>query len=265
MSTPPNIKISVPNPCSKDWEKMASQGDGKFCGHCSKVVYDFSTFTDRELVDFFSKPKEKVCGRYENTQLNRLISIQEPVATSYFHQFFMSAALALGIAGTASSQNTVATQKSGSSASVHSIKKSVTPVNDSAHQITGMVIDSANSQPLSGANLAIEHNGKRIAETTTDGEGKFKFIISRSFIGSHLTLLVMYYGADEKTIKFKLRKLPVQVAPIAMHVKSSPPNVISYKIDLISPTTTRSYTTGDSVEIHQRPVPQKKHKKWLLF
>ncbi len=260
------IKLTIPNPCSEDWNKMTPQGDGRFCNRCSHIIRDFSTYSDRELIEFLSKEKGKVCGRFEETQLNREIFIQQPYSTSSFHKFVMSIALALGIAGSANSQNNVAIQKTATGTSIQHHKKTTAPIDDSAHQITGSVIDSSNSQPLSGAMLAIEHNGKRISETKTDNEGKYKFIISRSFIGSHLTLLVMYYGADEKTIKFKPLKFPLQIAPVEMHIVCS--NTVVVEGRSIPLVTGRLPITGfvmDSAQIHSTPKKIKKHKKWLLF
>lgn len=74
MATKQPIRISIPTPCHKDWNKMTPAEQGRFCDSCQKCVIDFTKYTDRELHDFFSKHSgERICGRYNITQLNRAI------------------------------------------------------------------------------------------------------------------------------------------------------------------------------------------------
>lgn len=56
---------------------MQSVDGGRHCGHCQKVVVDFTRFTDAQLLDYFRK-NEGGCGRFTSEQLNR--TIQEVVA-----------------------------------------------------------------------------------------------------------------------------------------------------------------------------------------
>ncbi len=68
-----NFRISIPEPCHEDWEKMSAQQKGRYCHSCEKVVADFTSFSDEELRDFFQqypKRKEKPCGRFRLDQVS---------------------------------------------------------------------------------------------------------------------------------------------------------------------------------------------------
>lgn len=68
------LKISLPEPCHEDWHKMTPAAQGKFCGSCEKIVVDFTTYSDQELINFFVHRNQKACGRFNHTQLDRNIS-----------------------------------------------------------------------------------------------------------------------------------------------------------------------------------------------
>ena len=68
-----NMNISIKKPCHENWNEMTPNEQGAFCGKCVKTVVDFSTKTIDEIKDFFnSTTEEKVCGRFETTQLTSL-------------------------------------------------------------------------------------------------------------------------------------------------------------------------------------------------
>ena len=62
------IKIQINEPCHENWNDMTDVEKGRFCGVCSKVVVDFTQFSDAQLFDYFSKKRtdvsEKLCGRF---------------------------------------------------------------------------------------------------------------------------------------------------------------------------------------------------------
>ncbi|MDR0227452.1 MAG: carboxypeptidase-like regulatory domain-containing protein [Flavobacteriaceae bacterium] len=55
-------KITIPEPCSEDWNLMTPQEKGRHCAVCDKVVVDFSNATRQEIVDHIGNDAE-VCGR----------------------------------------------------------------------------------------------------------------------------------------------------------------------------------------------------------
>ncbi len=72
-----NFIVRIPEPCHEDWNKMQPDEKGKFCGSCSKSVFDFSNKTDSEIKNILIEHKDqKVCGHFKKTQIDRPLSIK---------------------------------------------------------------------------------------------------------------------------------------------------------------------------------------------
>ena len=97
------MQITIPQPCHESWDKMTQAEKGKFCGSCQKVVVDFSKMTDTELIAYFKKPKDSVCGRFKENQLNRVITAP-PKRLPWIKYFFQIAIPAFLFSIKASSQ-----------------------------------------------------------------------------------------------------------------------------------------------------------------
>lgn len=69
MSEPANFKVRIPEPCHEDWTKMQPESNGRFCNSCSKVVVDFTAFTDEELLAYFQNTQSSICGRIHSHKL----------------------------------------------------------------------------------------------------------------------------------------------------------------------------------------------------
>jgi hypothetical protein len=96
-----NYKISIPEPCSEDWNKMTPNENGRFCMSCSKTVVDFTLMSPEEIQQYFTQNKnEGVCGRFKNSQLET-ITIQIPsrilhTQTQYHKIFLLALFIAMG-------------------------------------------------------------------------------------------------------------------------------------------------------------------------
>lgn len=92
-----NFKLSIPNPCQEDWDKMTPDETGRFCNSCVKSVVDFSSMSAMEIQQYFIKNSGKsVCGRFKNEQLDALIiKIPKQILFSQtkFHKVFLVALL----------------------------------------------------------------------------------------------------------------------------------------------------------------------------
>lgn len=68
------MKIQINKPCHENWDAMTPNEKGAFCSLCKKNVVDFTQKTIGEIKDFFTETpqSEKVCGRFEETQLQAL-------------------------------------------------------------------------------------------------------------------------------------------------------------------------------------------------
>ena len=76
------MKITIPVPCTENWDNMLQKEQGKFCLKCSKIVIDFSSQSKEEILQFFQNSKGKICGRFSNNQLEKIIT--PSIITSYF-------------------------------------------------------------------------------------------------------------------------------------------------------------------------------------
>lgn len=70
MSRSKPLIISIPEPCSEDWDKMSPSEQGRFCGACQRTIVDFSVMDDAEVLRYFSE-HQHLCGRFVTEQLNR--------------------------------------------------------------------------------------------------------------------------------------------------------------------------------------------------
>ncbi len=66
------FQLEIPKPCTQNWDAMTPSQQGRFCNSCAKVVVDFTTMSDEEVLNFFKKKKEEeVCGRMAEDQIER--------------------------------------------------------------------------------------------------------------------------------------------------------------------------------------------------
>jgi hypothetical protein len=71
------LMLSIPNPCSENWNNMTPQEKGRFCDTCQKCVVDFTAMTDAVVLDYFNKNNGKICGRFDKRQLDRVLIIND--------------------------------------------------------------------------------------------------------------------------------------------------------------------------------------------
>ena len=64
-----SFTLTIPKPCSEDWNEMNETQKGAFCKRCAKEVIDFSQTSKLELSRKIKKG-ENICGRFKPSQLN---------------------------------------------------------------------------------------------------------------------------------------------------------------------------------------------------
>ena len=65
-----SMKPYIPEPCHEDWNAMTPKEQGRFCDVCAKVVVDFTTMSDEEIINYLQQhSKQKICGLFSNEQL----------------------------------------------------------------------------------------------------------------------------------------------------------------------------------------------------
>ena len=71
--------IEIANPCQADWECMEGDEQSRFCGQCSKRVYNLSAMTSDEAVKLISESESTPCIRLYRRQDGTVINQDCPV------------------------------------------------------------------------------------------------------------------------------------------------------------------------------------------
>ncbi len=148
-----SIQLSIPNPCSQNWDEMTPSGNDRHCAHCSTTVIDFTTCTDAELYQFFAKGNDHVCGRYLSTQLDRPIRIPlQPHSRLYRMIVAMGLTLIFGAAVDVKAQDQPTVLKGG---------------------IKGHIV-AARDEPMDKYSVQIIRGNKTILQLQADKNGDFE-------------------------------------------------------------------------------------------
>jgi len=166
------INISVPKPCHENWEAMTPEEQGRFCGVCSKTVFDFTKATDKEIIEHLNTDAT-ACGRFVSSQLNRdLILPKEKSSYWIIASATLFSFLGIGSQTTYSQvkQDTIQTDKKNlNQGSIKTVKNPIT--------ITGIVSDDLG--PMYGANIVIKES---TIGTSTDFDGKYSIKVNEGDI-----------------------------------------------------------------------------------
>ena len=80
MNTKQQIKISIPELCHEDWNKMTPNEKGSFCSKCCKTVVDFTQKSPEEIKSILIQNSgKKVCGRFMSDQLDEPAPLNIPI------------------------------------------------------------------------------------------------------------------------------------------------------------------------------------------
>ena len=193
------IKISIPEPCHENWQKMTVTEKGRFCSSCQKNVTDFTKSSDREILKAYNKD-ENLCGRFNVSQLNRKISIPKEKETLWM----IAAASIIAFLGlgnqTVKAQNNVNTEQTDKK----QLSDSTSFKTPDPTKFSGRIIDEY-GVPLPGVTIVIK--GTKIA-TSSDYDGMFSIntkegiTIILSYIG-FITQEVILTKNTKRTFKLK--------------------------------------------------------------
>lgn len=194
------IQFQVPEPCSENWNKMHSLPGGRFCDNCEKTVVDFSQMTDNELVRYFEKNNQQLCGRFRSDQLNK--EIEFPRVPNSFQKLKSIAAIAAGLlawnpapAQTILPQENISIVKKTKDTKGEKDKLKNPNATFSKNKLKGIVKDE-NGETLIGVNILLEKN----KGTTTDIDGKFELEIPSDWESFDITF--SYVGYETQVIEF---------------------------------------------------------------
>ncbi len=81
------IQLQIPEPCHENWNAMTPVEKGRFCSSCEKTVIDLSGKSDAQIIQFFKRKPEHVCGHLHADQLNRDL-VAEPKRIPWLRYLF---------------------------------------------------------------------------------------------------------------------------------------------------------------------------------
>lgn len=203
--------LTIDNLCNQEWSLMTNTDSGKYCLQCSKVVVDFTKLTDVEITEIVMRSGEKLCGRLNKQQLNRILENFQPGNNSKIFKI-LAGLIFLGIPAYSSSkaQNWIKTETV-SNVDTENFESQIVgkreALTDSLKNvIQGIVIDVQSNEPLPGAVVII--GGTKIG-VATDDEGKFKFTIPDSLLSNLIHLEVQFIGFETLNIYINKIDLPL--------------------------------------------------------
>lgn len=200
-------KISIPNPCQENWLEMTALEQGRFCKLCQKNVFDFTTASDREILEAYNKDQQ-LCGRFTTSQLNRDLHIRKEkssiwvAATSAIVSF-----IGLGT-NEVQSQETINVEQTDKKVLTDSIKNST----NEEIEVSG-VVHLEDGLPIIGVNIIVKGT-KKATQTDLDGNFIIKANLNDELVFSYLGLI-----DNEIIINKKSKKLRVIL-------KEDPQNVL---------------------------------------
>lgn len=203
-------RITIPEPCHEDWDKMTPTEKGRFCAACKRNLVDFTTYSTQDLFREISASNGNVCGRFRNDQLNKLI-YAEPYKKPGFISYAFASALAFFNAPSATAKHKTNTAIVGIENPLAS-KYSVTSNETDTLTIRGIVVDTTGKSIGEGVQISIQ---ELPYDTFTGTNGEFSLIIRSKVESDSLTFLVNpfsdYSGELRVAITELYERKPLQI------------------------------------------------------
>jgi len=172
-------QLTVNQPCLEKWEEFKPTTSGGFCSVCSKNVVDFTTMTEKELMEYLLNSSGNTCGRFLKNQLNHPITPGSNQRKNRFGWSYLKTGLA-GLSMILFSQNSLAYTAESKMPTIQMEKQpginTDTPV--IPHLIEGVVYDEEGNA-LPGVNVIIK--GTSFGKVT-DIDGKFSIEVNEGDI-----------------------------------------------------------------------------------
>lgn len=173
------MKIQIPKPCHENWNAMNPQQKGRFCGSCQKVVIDFTTMSNSEIVNHFKDYKGNTCGRFYETQLNTNLVSLKPQKSTFWSKLIAASFTLFFFSNQSYSQNTnLKTEVIESNQSDKNEDNLNETSTNNYFKIKGKVIDSSKNS-ISDALVSIQGTNHSIL---TDTNGNFELSITKTEI-----------------------------------------------------------------------------------
>ena len=206
-----NIQLILTSPCAERWDEMQPSGAGRYCDSCEKNIVDLSTKSDAELLQFFNKKKDDVCGRLLSSQLNRELLL--PSLRASWHWLLPLAVGAMLVSPSQANELKPFTVQSNPTDSLPNLNDTLPKLAIKATTVNGRVVDNDSGKGLAG--VRITHKGFANLLAVTDSAGRFALKLEHENLSEVFTFyLIGFNRADWKITDGILVKL--NIAPIML-------------------------------------------------
>ncbi len=195
-----NYSIQIDNPCAENWNAMTKTDKGKFCAMCEKNVIDFSKLTDNEILKIIesnTNGNKNLCGRFTQTQLNRVLIDTNPQTSPKLYQFLAGLLLFSANANAITEKPKI--ENFGKETKDPIIWENDTipkTKNQTDFTITRKIIDVW-KEAIPGASIVLKGN-KQIATVSNDN-GEFSLSIPEKMFKNSLVLDITSMGYKDTT------------------------------------------------------------------
>jgi len=203
------LKLTIPKPCSQDWNEMSRTDTGRFCDSCKKHVTDFTNFSEQQLKEYFSKANGNVCGNFSPDQLDRFLITQDyKKRRNFLPQLLVSAALTIGLESKAEALKHSGTLQVNTVNKLQPERKfiSTSSSSDSSRYISGRILDYRDNAAISFVTISVKGVDHQV---TSDINGNFIIAIPDTFLTKEITLLFTIVGYTKKEIQLLIPALPI--------------------------------------------------------
>lgn len=232
---------------------MSPVETGRFCHACTKVVTDFSSMSDEQLIDFFAKraSDSQPCGRFRKDQLDKMIRITPP--RTKFRFFRLAASFLLA-------QTLLYQEKAfGKTGMQIEVVSAADTTGDGSVTIRGRVLDYHSDEPVTGLKVYVDNT---TLYGITDKTGSFSITIPAKISGN-VTLQTAYIDNESYVAGSVILAMPINTEEMAgkelilyryPEERLEELRITEYKVPLIS----GGYSTGMPAIV----VTEKKENFW---
>ncbi|RQO30425.1 hypothetical protein DBR32_12735 [Taibaiella sp. KBW10] len=201
-------QMSIPEPCTENWEAMLPEDKGKYCMACQKSVIDFTGMNDRQIIEILANHEGELCGRIKASQQHRNL-IPAPKKIGYLKPFKYAAGLILaGIGQTAIAQehtHTAVTIVPQTAEDLPLVQKEEGIADCSKHYISGKVVDESGAA-LPGCVISMVGANDK---TVSDENGQFLLFVLQQQIANGVISFRISGIDGGRTFHFSPRVLPL--------------------------------------------------------
>ena len=67
-------ELEIVRPCSVPWAEMQGDDQVRMCGHCEKMVYNFSEMNEREIISCLRNSEVGVCAQIRRSSDGKIVT-----------------------------------------------------------------------------------------------------------------------------------------------------------------------------------------------